>query len=214
MTCPLCGSVLSKTEEESETSYAPYPGYQPKNYSDGILVKVFIFLSIVTIFTSAIVNVMTRNLNKSPWSIIVIGCVLYAWILIKNTVMAKINIGKKLVFQTISLPILLVIIEKYTYPPIPWALDYVTPFLTIIATVAVLLLVFVRSSKYGEYVMYLTFINILGTVPLILYFTIPNLILVLWPSLVAASVGFLTFLGMWVFAGSSTKNELKKRFHI
>jgi hypothetical protein len=214
MTCPLCFHVLEKTPEESATVYAPYPGYQPKSYKDGILVKLFIFLSIVAIFISIIVNIMTWSLNPSPWSAIVVGCVLYAWILIKNTVIAKINIGRKLVFQTIALPLLLVVIEKYTFSPKPWALDYVTPFLTVIATLAVLMLVFIRSTKYGEYVIYLLVINFLGLVPLILYFTFPGLITVMWPSVVAGSIGFLTFLGMWVFAGSETRNELKKRFHI
>ncbi|HOI47383.1 MAG TPA: DUF6320 domain-containing protein [Bacilli bacterium] len=214
MTCPLCFTVLEKNEHVSQTTYAPYPGYQPKSYKDGVLVKIFIFLSIVAIFVSAIVNIMTWQANRSPWSIIVIGCVLYGWILIKNTVIAKINIGRKLVFQTIALPILLVIIEKYTYSPEPWALDYVTPFLTVIATVAILMLVFIKSSKYGEYVIYLLNINFLGLIPLILYFVFPGIISIMWPSVVAASIGFLTFLGMWVFAGRATKQELKKRFHI
>jgi len=175
-------------------------------------VKLFLFLSIVGAFVSIVVNAMTFDSSKPTfWSVIVIGCILYAWVLIRNTIIAKINIGRKLLFQTIALPLLLIVIEKMTLTS-NWALDYIAPFLTVIATVAILMLVFIRPSKYGEYVIYLLMMNMLGVVPIALFYM--GIIMILWPSVIAASLSFLTFLGMWVFAGRETKNELKKIFHI
>jgi hypothetical protein len=53
---------------------------------------------------------------------------------------------------------------------------------------------------------------ILGFIPFILY--LMGLIDELWPSLAAATLSFVTIVGMIVFADKETKEELKKRFHI
>jgi hypothetical protein len=47
---------------------------------------------------------------------------------------------------------------------------------------------------------------------MILYWT--EVVQVLWPSISAAGVAFLTIAGMIIFADRATKDELMKRFHL
>lgn len=207
--CPLCFEILQDIDGKAYLGPEyPKPTPTPEKYN--VLLRIITFLSIVAIFSSVLVNILTYKNSKSLWSLIVVLGVLYFWVLLRSTFKAKSNVPMRLVIQMITLSILVVAIDWVSGFSC-WSINYVIPFLSMASLLAIIS-IFISKMRSGEYLLYLLAAAILGFIPFILWLF--DLIQVLWPSLAAASLSFATIIGMIVFADKETKEELKKRFHI
>lgn len=208
-TCPLCGQFLIDTEPKKEILLSEYPPYKPIVKEYNLLLRIIYFLGFTGIILSAVVNWLTYE--GVAWSIYVGIGVVYLFILLKNTIMAKKPIARKLIVQMIVLSILLFGVDYYGGFA-RWSLDYVIPSLSIATTLSIILVVLIKPMRYEDYVIYMFLTVFLGFIPFIFYlFKIVN---VLWPSISAAGLSLAVMIGMITFADRKTKNELKKRFHI
>jgi hypothetical protein len=219
MTCPLCTTVLKESDKETTLKPSKFPPYKSSDaVKRNFVLRLLLFISIVVGGVSFLINMLL--LETGLWSLIVISGIIYLWILIKYTIMTNYNISLRLLFQAITVTLLVFAIERFipslTLAPIGtrWALEYVMPFVMIATSLAITIIIFVRPLKYRDYVFYLFCMSILGFIPIILYlFKLiePHGFI---PSLICAAYSVITLLGMFFFGDRTTKDELVKRFHI
>lgn len=209
-TCPLCGEILSDGKESS-SNYNLYPRYNFEEKKMNIVLRILLFFSIVTIFVVVLINVLTYRNSQSLWSIYVVMGVVYGWILLRSTILSRRNIAGRLLIQMLTLSAIVIGIEKVSKSS-GWALDYVIPFICILTTQAIVIILISKKMRYNDYLLYLLVAILISFVPIILYWS--GIVKVLWPSICAACVAIITILGMIIFADRATKDELKKRFHL
>lgn len=208
-TCPLCGQFLKDTEPKKEILLSEYPPYKPIVKEYNLLLRIIYFLGFTGIILSAVVNWLTYE--GVAWALYVGIGVAYLFVLLKNTIMSKKPIARKLIVQMLVLSILIFGVDYYGGFS-RWSLDYVIPALSIATTLSIILVVLIKPMRYEDYVIYMFLTVFLGFIPFIFYlFKIVN---VLWPSISAAGLSLAVLIGMVTFADRKTKNELKKRFHI
>lgn len=206
-TCPLCGQILENPNKETPPML--YPPYNGNIKRINLFLRILMFVSLVTIFISLLINFLTTP--KDLWSIYVIIGVFYGWVLLRSTIMSKSNVALRLIVQMVALSIVVWGIQENSHSG-NWALDYVIPCIGILTTLSIIIIIMSKPMKYSDYLFYLLIAVLIGFVPIILYFT--EIVTVLWPSIAAAGLSIVTILGMIFFADRATKDELKKRFHL
>lgn len=207
----MCGSILGGPGQQNLKMFAVQAEEpegrrsEPNNFKS----RLFLFLSVGAGGTCLLVNLLTGL--ESLWSLFIVGAILLLWLFIRHTIMSKGNIAFRLILQFLGLSVFLVLVDQLS-GGYGWALDIVTPFLAILSTLMVTILLFTRRMKWRDYMIYLALTAFLGFAPLILIFV--DLVRVQWPAITAAFYSFLTWIGMFLFADKKLKNELIKRFHI
>lgn len=207
-TCPLCGEILTEINKEG-TDTLLYPKYVPATHSPNLLLRILLFISFVVSFVSVLINLLTYK--GDLWSFYVLVGVGYAWILLRSTILSRKNIAGRLLIQMLAVSTVVLVIEKVSHTS-GWALDYVVPFICIVTTLAIVILILSKQMRYNDYLLYLLVSILVSFVPLILYWF--DKIKVFWPSITAAALAFVITIGMIVFADRVTKDELRKRFHL
>lgn len=217
MTCPLCRDVLIEVASKKEPVCA-YVGYAPKKEKFHMTRKIFLFLSFIVCSVCAIINFLTYK--GTMWSLVVVVGILYLWVLVKGTIISRRNIALKLVLQSLAIGLLLLSIQLLT-PSVHWLVPYALPFVMIGTILSVTILIFIKTMRYKDYMLYLIAVALVGMLPLILSFIknvkplfILNGKLVIWPSIASAIYACFTIVGMFMFGDRATKDEFKKRFHI
>ncbi|HNZ50333.1 MAG TPA: DUF6320 domain-containing protein [Bacilli bacterium] len=208
--CPLCNEIL----EDLDQTILPFPVYpkpsqMPKKQNR--LIQSLSFLSIMAIIITVVVNVLTFKKHSYYWSALVAVSVFYFWILLKSTFKNKGNIPLKLIVQMLALSATTFAIDYFSDFK-GWALNYVIPFLSMAALIAIIFMLIFNFKKINDYLMYLLASNLLGIIPFILW--IFRIVEVLWPSLAAAGLSFTVLVGFLVFARKELKDEFKRRFHV
>lgn len=205
--CPLCFDRLERADGfPEEPSYPPLLK-QAEQYN--LIKRTLLMLS----FTVALVCV-TINFFASPqnwWSLIVLGNILYMWIAIGTMVRKRSKLGYNILMQAISLSAVLILID-YRTGWRGWAVNYVFPFLLMTAILSITVVIIVRRVDSSHFILYLFLMALIGFLPIALWAV--GWAEVLWPALVSALYSALSIIGMFIFADRSTKQELKKRFHL
>lgn len=209
-TCPLCGEILSEDKTKAE-GICLYPHYNYEEKKTNLFLRISLFISIVAIFVVVVINILTYRNSQTLWSIYVVMGVAYGWILLRSTILSRRNIAGRLLIQMLTLSGIVIGIEKVSKSS-GWALEYVVPFICILTTQAIVILLISKKMRYNDYLLYLLVAILISFVPIILYWS--GVVKVLWPSISAACVAIITILGMIIFADRATKDELKKRFHL
>lgn len=209
-TCPLCFEILEIVDDK-EVINPPYPNPKTPQPRYNVFLRIITFITIIGIFSSVLINAITYRKTPTLWSVIVVLGLLYLWVLLRSTFRSKSNVPMRLVLQMLTLSILTIGIDLVT-GFIRWSLNYVIPFLSMASLLSIISLLIGSSVRFGDYLLYLLAAIILGFIPIIVWLFKQST--VLWPSLAAASLSFVTIIGMIVFADKRTKEELKKRFHI
>lgn len=202
--CPLCKSKLS--DESQVSTY--YPVYESRPQRRGFVQRLVLFIATFIVSTSLLINLLTEA--HQLWFLYVLGPTLYVLILINHTILSKAHTGSKVVFQVIVLSIMLFILDAASGSS-KWSIHYAIPFIVMIATLFVTIIVLRKPMKWREYIGYLTTMVVLGFLPIILFLS--SWSIVLWPSAATALYAFLTLIGMILFSEKTMKNEIVRRFH-
>lgn len=202
--CPLCKRKLS--DKLADHTY--YPVYETKVQRRRFAQRLVLFIATFVISTCLLINLLTEP-NKL-WFLYVLGPVLYGLLLINHTILSKAHTGSKVIFQVIALSIMFFILDAASGSS-KWSIHYVIPFLVMLATLFVTMIVLRKPMKWREYIGYLTTMVILGFLPVILFLS--SWSTVLWPSAATALYALLTLIGMILFSEKAMKNEIVRRFH-
>ncbi len=216
MTCPLCYSILKETDDKS--NFQPYPDFEkPQKKKLNNATKVMAFISIILILLCVYINYLTYEAaNKSKWSIVVVISLIYLWTLIRNTIISKSNISKKLFNQVLTLSILLIAIDMLAKTKINymWSISYVVPILISISIITNVTVAASSKKRYQQYVNSLSNSLLLTVIPVILTIVFKNYISTNIPSFVCLFIGIITLISMFLFGNKTTKSEMNKKFHI
>lgn len=217
VTCPFCKDILEDKNDE-KTKMESYENFKEKKRPTHLVRKIFIFLSLIAIFVCCIINFLT--FEKSYWSLIIVGSIIYLWVLIGFTILSRHNIALKLLLQAIAIALILTFIQMET-PSVHWLIPYALPFIMVATTFAITLLIFIKIMRYKDYMLYLIMVALIGIIPLILacadttsHLFIVNDKVIMWPSIVCCSYAGFTIIGLFLFGNRATKAEFIKRFHV
>lgn len=205
--CPLCHAYLERRDAEPEVPSYPPVLQMAERYN--LIQRVLVMLSLTVSLVCLTINLLVSA--RPLWSLIVISGILYMWVAIGSAVRRAARLGYNILIQVLSLAVLLVVIDWFSGHQ-GWSLNYVVPFLFVCATASITVIIIVRRMDIRGFVLYFFLMALLGFVPVILLAF--GLVTVAWPSLVAAMYSGLSLIGLFVFADRSTKQELKKRFHL
>lgn len=211
-TCPLCGELLHNDNEPVEMVL--YPSFKVQVKNKNIPLRIILFLLIVSSIVSMIVNYYTYEAYSLPWSVIVVASSIYAWILLKHTILSRHTMAKRFVVLSIASSVLFILIDLVTKDDykLNWSIDYMLPFMSIASTFTIIFILFIKKIKYRSYLLHLFASIVIGFVPFILLML--NIAKVSWPSLTSGCMSLVTLIGLFIFADTETKREIKKRFHI
>lgn len=204
--CPLCHKELTNLDGKIEDEiYPELLKIPPYNF----MMRLLIFLSIITAAGSVVINILT-DVNII-WSFSIISAITYFWATIKTLLRKNTNVAFKIFVQTLFTSVLCVIIDaqsgKFT-----WSFSYAIPSIFTIGSLIIFVIIIINRTNWANYVIYQCLIAVFGFIPLIFYWlNISNDFTV---SAVSVGVSFISLLAAVVFGDRTIKNEFKRRFHI
>lgn len=213
-TCTICGRPLIEGTHESRIITQGYPAVVVHKNRGKFAAKIFGILTIATIIIVGLINGTTYEAYPSFWSLIVIGPLVYVWILLAQIIVSKQNYPTKVNRQVILISLVVILIDLMTdYKA--WSLTYVVPSLLVTTTFVLPIVIASTPKTYYLHVrslFFLILLNILvGVVGLTTNFMEPN---VIWTSLSVLTAGILLLATMFIFARKDTWTELIKIFRI
>lgn len=213
-TCTVCGRPLVEKEFDSHVVTQGYPIIPAHKNHAKFVSKVFGIFSIGIVIISALINFVTYNDNPTLWSLVIIGPIAYAWILLAQVIISKHNYPTKVNRQVLIFSLIIILVDVLTVYK-AWSLTYVIPALLVTTTVILPIIVSSKPSTYYLHVRSLFFLIILDIAVAIIGFTTPFMEPnVTWTSLAVATSGILLLFTMFTFARKDTWIELIKIFRI
>ena len=213
--CPLCFNSLKEVNDGQviNKDYRAYPSRKDKKRKPRIAYKIFLFLCIISVIVSAIINFTTHKEGGSWWCLYVLFGVLYIFTLVRGTILSKIYIIKRLVIQEIVFSILIYLIDRIS-GDIGWSIAIVIPAILVSTNMANSMIMMINRKHFGDGFAAMLFSLLLGCIPFILQLfnviTDDNL----WAPLVSGCFSVCVFAGIFVFGGRRIKEELHKRLHV
>lgn len=207
-TCPLCfRELVDKDGVESLDMYKEKP-VKPVIKHRVLLIKIFLFLSIITSVTCLTINLMVKAIPM--WSLLVIVGIVYCWVLICHTILSKRSIFEKMLLQ-IGVVVGLLFICEWVAAGSKWMVDYVIPSISMVAILVLFILSQALKFHKGVlsfFIMTIILIILSGCL-LIFKATTYNLL-----NIIVLLEGALSIVGMLLFSGSVLKTEFSKKFHV
>ena len=206
--CPLCFNKLDDLNDNSNSLYSMRTQDEVAKKSSKLLLKIFVFLSIISIVASVVVNFYTTP--HIWWSSLVIIGELYIWVLIKHTILSKRSIFAKFLLQILCIILILYLAEKLSFSH--WLLPYAFPSASLL-TLAIMAFISIFNKERGEHLFgFLVIVFCLGITSLVVLllniyeFSILNT--------VNLTVCVLFLFAIILFGFNAIKTELLKKWHI
>ncbi|NLK12803.1 MAG: hypothetical protein GX312_04330 [Candidatus Phytoplasma sp.] len=213
-TCPLCGEILQSIDEKSLYTNSPYPPFISKKRLLNPVLRILIFISVIAMVVSTVINRLTYDQAAFPWSFIVIGAIIYIWIFFITIIKSKSHITFKIITQTLVISLLVLAIQLISNTGY-WAFEYVIPAILTGSTLSMIALFTFNLKRRHYYILPLIIVSILDLIPFICYLFLPNEYkTVFWTHLTILIVGLATIFGLFIITPRTTINELKKRFFL
>lgn len=174
------------------------------------LIKIIFIISIAISLICMLINYLVSQ--KLGWSIIVIASIIYLWITVRHSISYNVNIASHTMFQTISLSIMVLIID-YVFGGKDWAFVIAIPIILILSNIVMFILTILKNKRYNIYAIYLSVIfafSVISNLLIIIIFKEKNMILN-WISLLFS---FLNLSIVLIINGKVMFSELKRRFHV
>ena len=206
--CPLCQSVLEKTEPEKTEGMYPLIGRQRKGRR--LMLRIFAFLCLIAMVVLAIVNYATYD--GLMWSIIGDAGILYLLLTLRFTLFnGHEGHTMKILMQVIAVMLLTILID-YTMGYQGWSVAYALPIIILIADSLILILMLVNLRIWHSYILLQIGMSILSVV-LGIYMMIYDLQHAMLTG-IAIGVSLVLFLGTVCVGDARARNEIKRRFHV
>lgn len=205
--CPLCQHGLEQITLDKKVPM--YPLVEFNNQKFKLLIRIFIFISIILCAGLFTINLATYN--GVWWSLICGGAIAYFWITVRYSIHNNTNSAAKILVQTIGgmgLCLLIDMVIGYQ----GWSINYVIPSIILVAYFAIVILMIVNFMNWQSYILFQITLVIFSLILMVLYFfrIITNPVL----CYVTAAITLVIFIGTVVFGDKKAKTELIRRFHI
>ena len=134
--CPLCYNSIDG--ENCNNLVYKTKDMATKNKKSGYIAqKILLFISLCAIIVCTTINFLTQT--TFFWSLIVTSSILYVWILVRHTIISRRNIFEKILFQVLGILLILFLTNKISGSG-EWFWFYVTPSVSILTTITILIL--------------------------------------------------------------------------
>lgn len=215
--CPLCDGVLeAENENEPDSENVPerfgsvmYPDIEPAMKKIKLVIKLFIFISIIVECILILINYLTYNGFK--WSVICGVAMVYMCFTVAYSFQHNKGHRSKMLVQMLGAMVLAVSID-FAIGYNGWSVNYAIPSAIILVDVAILVLMLVNSDSWQNYIMLQIAMLIISCLFLILIFV--DIVNVPLLTIIAAAVSGLILLATLVFGDRKAVNELSRRFRV
>lgn len=203
--CPLCHSVLQKTQEMEDS----YPDIRLKTKVKVMFSNIYLFVAMA--IEMILIGVCLYRGEGFFYALITGAVLFYIYTIIRYAIMGKSNHRGKMLLSVIFTVLLLISID-YLVGFYRWSVNYVLPLAIIFMDVMILILVIVNRKHWQSYIiMELFMVLISGAVFIVYWLHIMTTPVVAIVSLYAS---LFLFLGTVIIGGRKARVELKRRFHI
>lgn len=207
-TCPLCFRELTETEGRPSKDLFKPKVENVKNEHKEILIKIFLFLSIIVTVACLLTNLLTRVYLL--WSLLVIIAVFYCWVLVGHTILSKRSILEKLILQ-IGTIIGLLFVCEWVSGESKWMVDYVIPSISILISVILFILAQALKNHKGVMSFFLMICLLIIITGVILIFKLAEYKLL---NVIAVATEAICLIGIILFSGKALRLELSKKFYV
>lgn len=203
--CPLCHSVLEKTEDMENV----YPDVRLKSKFKILLAKIYLFLAIAT--EMIIIGVCLYNDYRSIYFTISGFTLLYGYAIIKYAIVGKRDYKYKILGITFVTIVIMLAID-YVSGFYKWSMNYVLPGAIIFIDAGILILMIINRRNWQSYIIFQVFMILVSLGQFILYSV--NIITNPLVAIISAYISCFLFLGTFIIGGRRARVELIRRFHI
>ncbi len=210
LTCPLCHMVLEEATV-GDNNYQAYPHYNPPLEENHLTKKIIMFLGIISIIISIVVNYVTFNKdNPVYWSSIVVAAIILTLVILLVSILSHFSITLKILAPMVFTELLVLTIEINTKNY--WSIYYLVPFLIIAFLLTIFILHLSLKARGKELVVDLLVSDIIAFILSIILLI--RKINVQWTYLTLLTFSIIIFLIIFFFLGKTLKAELSKKMHI
>lgn len=204
--CPLCDTVLTKGEEEPETTY---PNIRNKTKFLKRMVTIACYFLVVLEIVFCIINYYT--FEESRWSLITGVCIAYTIFTLYYSFNRRNGHIRKIFVQIAGAIVLLLALDIVTGAQ-GWSVQYGLPCTILLLNCILVACMLVNFDNWQSYLLVQLFSVIVSLVLLILYFcNVTKSPILPWTSFGTSAVIFSFCLSI---GHRKAKNELRRRFFI
>lgn len=204
--CPLCNCVLD-TDDQVENKY---PDIWAKNHVLKLLIRIYLFVAIVT--EGLLVALNYIYFNGLYWSVIVGVILAYIYLTLAYTVSYSSAGYRMKIIVGVAGAVLLLFVIDHVLGNNGWSMNYVFPAALMAVDVTVLFLIIFNRRNWQSYLSFEIAMIFFSLIPVILSWE--GVIRARQLSYVALAVAVCMFLGTVIIGGRRATTELKRRFHI
>lgn len=205
--CPLCFRELSGEGKSTTPMFAERSLNEHDIRRNNFITKLFTFMTICAVSICLIINFMVNP--TVLWSLTVVSGILYVWVLIAHTIISKRSIFEKVLFQLLSLILILFTTDMLSKDH-SWFPEIVFPSVSMCAASVLLMIIFIKKDKSWMF-SFLIITVLLTIASLIVMLKLDNFKLVNVINIVYCA---LIVLGYLIFGWNSIKQQFSKIFYL
>ena len=193
---------------EADGSFDPFPIVP-------LYFKQYTLLIVLTVISVIVYGIMFLIYLKFPESGLLPRYIFFAllslWLLVLAIVRKRRNVAKSILYQLNILSFLLLLLDKISTWS-GWSITYAIPLLACVALFAIMIAIGFIQKEFGDYVLYIGAVAIVGLIPLL--FIIFGWVDTLWPSILSVTLSSIMLILLTIFRYRLIAHELKKRLHL
>lgn len=206
--CPLCYNNLEGENKKTKEFYLKRTENDKTQKTSYLISKIFLLITLASSAICLFINFVTDK--TVLWSILVIICIIYIWILVAHTILSKRSIFEKILFQLAG--IISIVVATNNIAKGPWLLNYVIPSIVLAASTILTFILFVTKKRAK-------LLSSFFLVYLLLFLTSLILVLVkadefkLVNEINMITCG-ITIVGILLFGFKILKSDFSRKFHL
>lgn len=204
--CILCGNFVSSISDEQADEIFPNV---PPAFESRMVLKIMIFISIATIVTSFVIDMIFPSFIN--WPLLMVFGLISIWLGLFVIFQKRYNIHKKIIWQVVIVSLLSLFWDWNTGWQ-GWSITYVMPTIFISAMVLMYVTGKIMKLSVRSYIIYALIDGVLGIVPAL--FILFGWVRVRYPSIISVGVSIIFLSAIFIFKGNEIKDELNKKMHI
>lgn len=203
--CPLCNSVLEKTENLENV----YPNVRIIAKKHDFLIRIYVFLAIVV--ETLLLYFNYRTFEGSFWSVVTGVVLFYIFIGLKLAFKDNMEYKTRSIILIMTGILGIILIDVLTGFD-GWSLNYFLPGGIMLLNTVIIVLMLVNIRNWQSYMM-IELLTIFGSVISFVLYRM-ELLTNINMSLIACAYSVFLFLGTIIVGGRRAATELKRRFHV
>ncbi len=192
-----------------ESKSRMYPNIEPAMKKIKLVIKLFIFISVLVEAVLILINYLTYKGVK--WSLICGAALVYLCFTVCYSFQKNAGHKSKMFAQMVGAIILAILID-FALGYTGWSLNYVTPIAIMLFDVTILVFMIINSNNWQSYIL----LQVAMLIVSVIFAILAAVGVVKWPllTIIAAIVSALILIATVVFGDKTAVTELSRRFRV